>query len=79
MATVSAIGLSDAISEIDEACRPLGQASLQNDPQAQQEEWFESWKRLAERVEAVARAHEEAGQSISAVGGDPQRQLELPV
>jgi len=65
MAIVSAIGLSGAISEIDEACRFLREASLRNDHHAQQE-WFESWKRVAERVEAVALAHEEAGQHMSA-------------
>ena len=65
-ATVSAVGLGGAaISEIEEACRPLKEASVRNDLRAQHE-WFESWKRLAGRIEAIGREHERAGQTISA-------------
>ena len=54
-----------AIGEIDEACRPLKEASIRNDRFAQQA-WYESWKKVAERVEALGFAHEEAGQYLSA-------------
>ena len=60
-----AVSMGGAISEIDEACRSLREASKRNDVLAQQA-WYESWKRLAERVEVLARSHEEAGQYLSA-------------
>ena len=65
MATSLALGYGAAISEVDDACRPLREASLRNDQPAQQE-WFESWKRVAQRVEALGLDHEKAGQRISA-------------
>jgi dienelactone hydrolase len=65
LATVSAVGLGGAISEIDEACRPLKQAAQRNDIVAQQA-WLEAWKKVAERVESLAIAHEEAGHHLSA-------------
>jgi dienelactone hydrolase len=65
MATVTAVGMGGAISEINEACRSLRDASVRNDSFAQQA-WFESWKKVAERVERLAFAHEEAGQHLSA-------------
>lgn len=65
VAVVQAVHLGGAISEIDEACRPLREASVRNDNRAQQE-WLESWKKAAERVEELARSHEEAGQHLSA-------------
>ncbi len=54
-----------AIGEIDEACRPLKEAAKRNDRFAQQA-WYESWKKVAERVEALALDHEKAGQYLSA-------------
>jgi len=65
LATVSAVGLGGAISEIEEACRGLKEASIRNDKGAQ-EAWFEGWKKVAERVEALALANEEAGEELSA-------------
>ncbi len=65
LATMSAMNGGGAIGEIDEACRSLKEASVRNDVFAQQA-WYESWKRVAERVEALALAHEEAGQFLSA-------------
>lgn len=65
LATVSAIGMGGAISEIDEACHGLKDASKRNDKVAQQA-WFESWKKVAERVEALALDHERAGEDLSA-------------
>jgi len=63
--TMSAIGLGGAISEVDEACRSLKEVSGRNDKIAQ-EKWLESWKKVAERVESQALAHEQAGQYLSA-------------
>ena len=63
-AVMSAIG-GGAIGEVDEACRSLQEASVRNDAFSQQA-WYESWKKVAERVEALALAHEEAGQYLSA-------------
>jgi dienelactone hydrolase len=54
-----------AMGEIDEACRPLKEISMDNDIFAQQA-WHESWKKVAERVEALALGHEEKGQYLSA-------------
>jgi dienelactone hydrolase len=65
LATMGAINGGGAISEIDEACRPLKEASVRNDGFAQQA-WYESWKKVAERIEALGLAHEEAGQYLSA-------------
>ena len=65
LATMGAINGGGAISEIDEACRPLQDASVRNDLFAQQA-WYESWMKVAERVAAQAAAHEAAGQLLSA-------------
>jgi dienelactone hydrolase len=64
LALMAAIG-GGAIGEVDEACRPLKEEAVRNDAFAQQA-WYESWKKVAERVEALARTHEEAGQYLSA-------------
>ncbi len=53
------------ISEVDEACRPLKHLSSANDA-SRQEGWFESWKRLAERLEGLALTDEKAGNYLSA-------------
>jgi hypothetical protein len=45
LATMWAINRGGAISEIDEACRPLKEISKKND-KAAQEAWYESWKKL---------------------------------
>ncbi len=60
-----ASGGGGEIGEIDEACRSLREASVRNDVFAQQA-WYESWKKVAERVEALAKAHEKSGQYLSA-------------
>ncbi len=65
MATVAAVNLGGAISEVEEACRPLQEAARRNN-KAAQEAWFESWKKVAERVEELGKAHERAGQELSA-------------
>jgi dienelactone hydrolase len=65
LALMSALNRGGAIGEIDEACRSLQEASVRNDVFAQQA-WYESWKKLAERVEALGLAHEQVGQYLSA-------------
>ena len=67
LAVMGALNRGGVIGEVDDACRSLREASLRNDDRAQVE-WYESWKKLAERVEGLARAHEEAGQLLSAGG-----------
>ncbi len=54
------------IGEIDEACRPLREiAARKNDPAAQLA-WFESWMKIAERVERLAKEDEARGWPLSA-------------
>jgi dienelactone hydrolase len=65
LAVMGALNRGGVIGEVDEACRPLREASLRNDERAQVE-WYESWKKVAERVEALALDHEKAGQYLSA-------------
>ena len=69
LAVMSALNRGGQISEIDEACRPLreiaGIKALHGD-QTQQRAWFESWMKLAERVERLGRADEEAKHPLSA-------------
>jgi pimeloyl-ACP methyl ester carboxylesterase len=69
LGVMGAINRGGQISEIDEACRPLkeyaGIKALGGDPTAQRL-WFESWMKLAERVERLGRADEEAKHPLSA-------------
>lgn len=65
LALMGAINGGGAIGEIDEACRSLQDASVRNDVLAQQA-WHENWKKVAERVEGLGQAHEQAGQHLSA-------------
>ena len=69
LAVMSALNRGGQISEIDEACRPLkelaGVKALHGD-QTQQRAWFESWMKLAERVERLGVADETAGHAFSA-------------
>ncbi len=65
LAMMGAVNGGGAMGEIDEACRPLKEASVRNDVFAQHA-WYESWKKVAERVEALGRTHEKAGQLLSA-------------
>src|SRR5689334_6233264 len=69
LAVMSALNRGGQISEVDEACRPLreiaGIKALQGD-QSQQRAWFESWMKLAERVERLGRTDEEAKHPLSA-------------
>lgn len=69
LAVMSTLNRGGQISEIDEACRPLrevaGIKALGGDQNAQRA-WFESWMKLAERVEALGRIDEQAGHGLSA-------------
>lgn len=66
---MSALNRGAQISEIDEACRPLkeiaGVKALLGDP-TQQRAWFESWMKVAERVQRLGEADEAAGHPLSA-------------
>ena len=65
LATTLPLNCGGSISEVDEACRPLKPYAKANNAAAQ-EAWYESWKKLAERVEKLALEHEVAGQYLSA-------------
>jgi dienelactone hydrolase len=65
LATMFPLHCGGNISELDDACRPLKEVAKRNDNFAQ-EAWYESWKRVAERLEGLAARHEEAGQDLSA-------------
>jgi dienelactone hydrolase len=65
LATMLPLHCGGNISELDDACRPLKEVAKRNDAFAQ-EAWYESWKKLAERLEGLAIRHEEAGQYLSA-------------
>ena len=69
LGVMGALNRGGQISEIDEACRPLkeyaGIKALGGDPTAQRA-WFESWMKLAERVERLGQTDEAAGNTLSA-------------
>ena len=66
LAVMGAIGRGGMMSEIDDACRPLKEfAAKKNDPAAQVA-WFESWMKLAERVERLGNIDVQANHPLSA-------------
>src|SRR5712691_8595372 len=60
-----ALGAGAAIGEIDGVCRALMPAAERNDDAAQ-EEWFQAWSALAQKVQAQAQADEKQGNLFSA-------------
>ena len=60
-----ALGAGAAIGEIDGVCRTLAPAAERNDDAAQ-EEWFQAWSALAQRVHAQAQADDKQGNRYSA-------------
>ena len=66
---MSALNRGGQIAEVDEACRSLkeyaGIKALGGDVTAQNA-WFESWVKMAERVERLAQVDEAAGNLLSA-------------
>ena len=60
-----ALGAGAAIGEIDGVCRALAPAAERNDDAAQ-EEWFQAWSALAQRVHAQAQADDKQGNRYSA-------------
>ena len=66
---MSALNRGGQIAEVDEACRSLkeyaGIKALGGDVTAQKA-WFESWVKMAERVERLAQVDEAAGNLLSA-------------
>lgn len=66
LSAILTINRGGQISEVDEACRPLKEiAARKNDPIAQTA-WFESWMKLAERVERLGDKDAEGGNNYSA-------------
>lgn len=66
LAVMGAISRGGMMGEIDEACRPLKEfAAKKNDPAAQVA-WFESWMKVAERVERLANSDLQSNHPLSA-------------
>jgi dienelactone hydrolase len=66
LAVMGAISRGGQIGEIDEACRPLKEYSARKNEPAAQMAWFESWMKVAERVERLGAVDEQAGHPLSA-------------
>jgi dienelactone hydrolase len=65
MAVLHALQMGGVISEIDDVCRELKEASKKDDDRAQ-EAWCESWRTIGQRVETIAGVDEKAGRTLSA-------------
>ncbi len=66
LAVMSALNRGGQISEVDDACRSLRDiAAKKNDPAAQ-DAWFQSWVKLAERVERLGDIDAQADHPLSA-------------
>src|SRR5712675_287149 len=66
LAVMGALSRGGMISEVDDACRSLREiAAKKNDPAAQAA-WFESWMKLAERVERLADSDAQKNHPLSA-------------
>lgn len=60
------IAMGGEMSEIADACRPLGQAAAGAPHAAATEAWFQSWTVLAQRLQRLAGDAERQGRSLSA-------------
>ena len=65
LAVMMAIGSGAELSEVDEACRSLAETAKRHGPEAT-DEFFASWRRVAERLEGLAQIDEAAGRLYSA-------------
>jgi dienelactone hydrolase len=66
LAVMGALSRGGVIGEVDEACRPLREiAARKNDPAAQIA-WFESWMKVAERVERLGDSDAQKDHPLSA-------------
>ena len=65
LAFMSGVNRGGALGDLDEACRALRSYAGRRDAVAQQA-WYESFMKLAERVEALAQRDEQAGNLFSA-------------
>ena len=65
LAFMSGMNRGGALGDLDEACRSLKQHAGRRDAVAQQA-WYESFTRVAERTEGLAKRDEEAGNFFSA-------------
>src|SRR5258706_16403070 len=54
------------VTEIDDACRPLREMREKKNDPAAQAAWFESWMKLAERVERLADSDAQKNHPLSA-------------
>jgi dienelactone hydrolase len=66
LAVALAIGMRGEPSEIDDACRPLRDGAGAAADDATQRAWFDSWTRVADRLEEMAARDAGAGKACSA-------------
>jgi dienelactone hydrolase len=65
LTTMMAIEMGGQISEIDELCRPLRSVAGAKDANAEAL-WHQAWRGMAERLQGLAEADEERGDSLGA-------------
>lgn len=65
LTTMAALNMGAAIGEVDEVCRALRPVAGCRDGVAA-EKWYESWTRMGERLERLARADDDRGYAVSA-------------
>ncbi|GIU95287.1 MAG: alpha/beta hydrolase [Gaiellaceae bacterium] len=65
LTTMAALNMGAAIGEVDEVCRALRPVSARRDSVAA-EHWYESWTRMGERLERLARVDDDRGYEVSA-------------
>lgn len=65
MAILHALQMGGVMSEMDDVCRAIKEASARDD-QSAQEAWCESWRTIGRRVEGLGDADARAGRNLSA-------------